>query len=219
MPSERDIKNFVGKLGKQMEQYAKHVGTDVSEYQRLKILSDFAGLTLSKKGNYEIPSAGKESVKKLTEMTDTKFDELRQMLESSQTWGNKKEYYEKRVNQQNRTFSSRAEKEKAISDEIKKDDFINMELNSFIHEIYQFIQKNTDSGIYLDTLGTKPYQHYSEAEIDLLFRGQTDDLEIEYDKLMKYVEEIQEEMNRGGTQAEIDDEISSELWHIQPEEA
>lgn len=218
MPTERDIKNFVGKLGRQMEQYAKHVGTDVTEYQRLKMLADFAGLELGKKGNYEIPSAGKESVKKLTEMSDTKFSELQQTLNAYQTWGNKKEYYEKRVNQQNRDFASRAEKEKAISDEIKKDDFINMELNSFIHEIYQFIQKNTDSGIYLDTLGTKPYQHYSEAEIDLLFKAQTDDLEIEYEKLMEYVEEISQEMLRGGSQAEIDDEISSELWHIQPED-
>ena len=210
--TERDIKNFVGKLSRQMEQYGKNVGTDSYNYQHLKNLAIMSGLELTRKGDYEIPSAGKTSTERLRNMTAEQQNETVKKLESMQTWGEQKSYYEKRITEPGLNRQEKAEK---IREEILKDDYMENELISFITEVYRFLQSHVDDGVYLDTLPSEPYRKYSEPEISSIVN--TNIFNMSIDDIKKYVETVRAEISRGGKFGGISPSITAGLWKIRPE--
>lgn len=212
--TENEIKNIVGKISAQMENYAKNVGTESKQYQELMNLAKIAGFELGKKGDYQVPSAGKSSTEKFRKMTPQQQSEIKNKLESMQTWGQTKEYYQKRLTDELKG-KSRKEQKEIIRTEIRKDDYMENELSNFIQEVYQFLREHTSDGVYLDTLPSEPYRHYSSDEIDGIVETEIDNMSFE--DMHEYIERVRSEMSRGGTYGGMSQSITSGLWKIRPE--
>lgn len=211
--TDAQVKNFVGKISRQMENFAKNVGTDSKDYKDLKNLAIMGGLELSPKGDYEVASASASSVQKLKNMTAEKQKELADKIGSMQTWGEKKEFYEKRVRLDGEKLT-RVEMKDRIRQEILKDEYLIYEIESFISEVYSYLQRYSSSGVYLDTLPSSPYTEYHRTDIETIVethKGET------IEEIREYVEKVRAEMSRGGQSAGIPESITKWLWHIKPE--
>ena len=212
--TENEIKNIVGKISKQMENYAKNVGTDSANYRELMNLAKIAGFEFAKKGDYQIVSAGKDSTEKFRNMSPEKQTEIKNKLESMQTWGQQKEYYQQRLKDELQG-KTRGEQKEIIRAEIQKDDYMENELSNFIQEVYQFLAAHDSDGIYLDTLPSEPYRHYAVNEVDGIVTSEIDNMS--FDDIRKYVDRVRDEMSRGGTFGGMSQSITSGLWKIKPE--
>lgn len=212
--TENEIKNIVGKISAQMENYAKNVGTDSANYRELMNLAKIAGFELTTKGGYQIASASKSSTETFRKMTPQQQTEIKNKLESMTTWGQTKEYYQQRMSDVLKG-KTREEQKEIIRSEIRKDDYMENELSNFIQEVYQFLREHTADGIYLDTLPSEPYTHYSSEQIDSIVTAEIDNMT--FDEIRKYIERVRGEMSRGGTFGGMSQSITSGLWKIRPE--
>lgn len=188
----RDQRNAFSYYNRQLEQYAKHLGTSSREYQNLLKIGQMAGFTFLEKGNHVIASSGKMELEKMNK-------EIIEAVKSIPTWQKTKEWYQGRL-QEELKGKKREEQEKIISEEAEHISNIKYTMEHLAREVYNWEKEHET--IESDYIITEFRDNYHEAW------GYTKE------QFEKWVDRINKEMEDGGTEKKKNyEELTGELYN------
>lgn len=188
--TEREQRNAIQAYNRQLEQYAKHLGTSSRQYQHLLTIGQTAGFTFGEKGDHVIASVGKNELSKMTE-------DIKRSIESVPKWEKTKEWYTKRLNLQGK---KKEEQEKIMKEESEFYSNLQNTMDSLFNEVYAWEREHEtiDSEYIIESYHENIAEawHYTKEQFN------------------EWVEKIREEMARGGTERKRTyEEMSGDVYN------
>lgn len=196
----REQRNAFSYYNRQMEQYAKHLGTASREYQNLLKIGQIAGFTFLEKGNHVIASSGKTELEKMNK-------DILESIKSIPTWQKTKEWYQGRL-QEELNDKKKEEQEKIISEEAAHISNIKETMKHLWEEVYNW-QKEHET-IESEYIIEEYHNNYHEA------------WNYTKEQFNQWVIRIRKEMEAGGTEKkknyeELTGELYNDLYGITPD--
>lgn len=188
----REQRNAFAYYNRQLENYAKHLGTESEQYKNLVAIGERAGFTFAEKGKHVIASAGQSELSKMN-------SDILESVKSVPTWGQIKEWYQGRLSEDLKG-KSRKEQEEIIKEEAAHIANIKETMKALWEEVYEWQKEHeTIEAEYIISVYHNNYHdawNYTKEQFD------------------RWVQEIHAEMATGGTKKVRDYEaMTGELYN------